>query len=398
MKITLSQEKKLMNNEIHAILISRDSELKIRLKMICKGFFSSIKPIILSNEMDHSSLSGKNKVFLIDLRSDSEAGLTLAHKLKRSKAKPVVITLYDEKDPKLLLKSLRYEIDDYLDLSEPDISLRESISITISRRYMGKKAGEIIGIFSLKGGQGITTLAINITDHITRLSRDRVLLFDMHIDYSHVANYLDQPIDYTPFQLLADLGRMDDVLLFSSITEHINGWHILAVPPSEISVADVITGEDIKELLDFLKKHYRYIILDLPHQVSVNHAKALQFCDRLLLPFRQDVQSIRALQTVIKFLREIGFPEQSIHPLLNARTNKSPIKEEDVKHLLDIPISYTVDDGQSRFSLAQEKRIPIYKIDPNCRENRQLQEIAASLVNLKLPNNQPSIIKKLFGK
>ena len=364
-------------NKRRVLLISRDPDLLRRVESAADAFVCDVRRVASPDGVEADDVG----LYLVDLRHNAEASLALAHQIKRRRGDVAVLALHEDKDPDVLLQSLRFGLDDYVDLSEPDRALRESVRKAVHRHETGREEGEAVGVFSLKGGQGVTTLAINLADCAARFTGERVLLLDMHLDYSHAANYLDLSVDFTPAQLADDLERMDDVLLSSSVTETEHGWHLLAVPPREISAPDLLTADDIPELVAFLKSHYRYILVDLPHHLSAAHAAALRACERLLLPFRQDVQAVRALQTAVAFCQEIGFSESALLPVLMAADGQAPLREDDLSAMLPTPVAHKIENSPQVFNTALELRAPLAVAAPDTAALRQIEALAARLTN-----------------
>ena len=75
---------------------------------------------------------------------------------------------------------------------------------------------------------GVTTVALNLAGHLFDLTRDKVLLLDLNLFMGDVASYLNMEPAYTPYDLMRDVDRMDENLMFSSVTRHTSGFYVMA--------------------------------------------------------------------------------------------------------------------------------------------------------------------------
>ena len=117
----------------------------------------------------------------------------------------------------------------------------EALHRIIERDDENGAQGRIISVFSLKGGLGLTSLAANLIDHIHLLTRETCLLADLNLYMGHASILLDLQCAYTPFDLVSDLDRADDNLLFSSLVQSERGFHVLGISDL-IAEASEITG------------------------------------------------------------------------------------------------------------------------------------------------------------
>jgi pilus assembly protein CpaE len=61
--------------------------------------------------------------------------------------------------------------------------------------------------------------------------------------------------------MVQNFHRMDADLLASYIERHESGVHLLSAP-YQPEKAEVVTGEEIRRILQFLRKHYDYLVVD----------------------------------------------------------------------------------------------------------------------------------------
>ena len=124
-----------------------------------------------------------------------------------------------------------------------------------------QQPGKLFAIFSPKGGSGSTTVATNLAIHLHRLTGKRTLLVDLDLELGEIALQLGVEPRFSFIDMVRNFHRMDAELLASYIENHESGVHLLSAPyhPDR---SEVVTGDQISRILQFLKRNYDYVIVD----------------------------------------------------------------------------------------------------------------------------------------
>jgi len=161
---------------------------------------------------------------------------------------------------------------------------------------------KVISISNHKGGVGKTTSALNIGAGLNKLGK-KVLL----IDLDPQAN------------LSQSLGLIDqDKNIYGAIRgeyklQHIQVLKGLDVIPStlDLSGAEVeLSGEAgreyiLKELIDPIKKHYDYVIIDSPPSLGLLTINSFTASDEILIPLQAQYLAIQGLTKLLEVIDKI---------------------------------------------------------------------------------------------
>lgn len=320
-------------------------------------------------------------LIFVNLADDPGTGLNLVGRLIKAASASLVFPVASGKAPDLILEAFRLGAADFLVWpGEPGEALA-AVRRAIAKKSSGRHAGEVYAVFSGKGGQGVTSIALNLVDHIQQLSGERVLLCDLNLYAGEIGTRLELASRYTPFDLQRDLRRLDQDLLFSSLPRHERGFYILS-GPDEISDADRIGAEDITKMLQVLTGYMDFTIVDLPHDFSPRTLAVLEASDKILLVFQQDVSSVKSTLRVLQFFRELGYGRDRVQLILNRYLKNGDLGAEDFAKIFLQPVYGTLgNDYRTLFeSIGAAKTA--HMVDGNSLFNRNMRELAGRLTGI----------------
>lgn len=311
-------------------------------------------------------------------------GLEVISRIRRKYPDMQVFAALDEKDPDAILNAFRNGAADVLFTEEGRVCPVEVIHRTVTLGCSQAGKGEVFTIFSLKGGAGVTTIAMNLADQIRFLTGEKVLLLDLNLFLGDMTSYLDMAPLFTPYDLIREHERMDQELLFSSLFCHAGGVHILTTP-EEINDAESVTGREVVDMISLLQQQFDYVVVDAPHDFSERTLKLMTMTDRLMILAQQNVPSAKSVQKVISFLDEIDFKRAQADIILNRFVKKSAFRAADLTRVLGRPISYLVENNYQLLVRAANKGEMLQKYAPGSTICQQIRKMAAGLTGVDLP-------------
>jgi pilus assembly protein CpaE len=212
----------------------------------------------------------------------------------------------------------------------------------------GKKAFSI-GVHSLRGGTGSSSLAVNFAVGFASLWKTPTLLLDLNMVAGQVALMLNASLKRT----WADLARvqpeeLDTEILDSISFKHESGLTFIAAPtfPSE---SEMISGETLSAAIKILWRNYDYIVADLAHDFNALTIQVLDAVDMILLIATPDMASVRAAAAALDTYGKFDYPAQKIKLILNATFPRSGLTAENIEAALKIPIAATIPYTQDLF-------------------------------------------------
>jgi len=338
--------------------------------------------------------NGSPDAVLVDLTRESQTGLSLTRQLRRSQPNLSILAVARYKDPDLILAAVRAGMSDFLVLEENGAELCGDLQRALDRAAGSRRTGDLIAVYSLKGGQGVTTVAVNLADQLQALTGRKVLLADLNLYRGDAAAFLDQPCTFTPFELVRDLARMDSHLLFSSLIRHKNRFYLLGTA-DDIGDADQITPEDLRAMVDLLRQHFDTIVLDLPSDCSPKTIEVLEAADRIVLVAQQTVPEVKNLQSVLEFFREIHPNDDRLGMVINRYDPSSDLTAPDLSDLLGCPVIATISSDYRSLARAIDQGKTIATAAPQKRINRDFKRLAARMNGMDTDDGRRPLIDSI---
>ncbi|MCP4115256.1 MAG: AAA family ATPase [Desulfobacteraceae bacterium] len=337
----------------------------------------------------------KTDLVFLDVSRQENDILNLAGRIKKIQPQTDLFMINSRKDPDLLLRGFRMGITDFLTYPFDNAELAGSVRRALDGSGGISKSADIFPVFSLKGGIGVTSTAINLADHIHDLTRDRVLLLDLNLFMGDISGYLNIDITYTPYDLIKDMERMDENLLFSSLFQHPNGFYILTTP-EEISDSDQVTANDIMHMLSLLEQHFDYIVIDCPHDFSDRTLEVCTRADRVLVMTQQNIPTVKSALKVIEFFRELNFDKKKIQVIINRYLKKNDMDDVDLEKIFRQKIFSTIDNNYPLFSMAANQGKTLNQADKKGKINNEMKALAGNLTGIK-PHEEKDWKKIISG-
>ena len=214
--------------------------------------------------------------------------------------------------------------------------LREQIE-TGSEAAERQQHGQVITVFSAKGGCGKTTLATNIATALAESGKGTVALVDLDLAFGDVAIALQ----LFPTHTIADavpIGEdLDGPALASLLTTHRSGLQAL-VAPMEPSAADMITTPLVSRILDILREDFDYVVVDTPPALDDHVLAAFDHSNVVALLATLDIPALKNLKLTLETLDLIGYPRDRLKIVLNRSDSKVGLSLSEVEKTLRAPI------------------------------------------------------------
>jgi pilus assembly protein CpaE len=196
---------------------------------------------------------------------------------------------------------------------------------------------EVFTVASSSGGCGKTFYATNLACYLAAQTDKRVCLVDLDLQFGEVSTALHLRPKFTISNLLSREEVDDDDLdehVEEYLEEHELGFSVLAAPFSPAD-ADMIAPKDVYKVLGALRRHFDYIVVDTPAQLSEIVLAAFDHSTRVLCMVTLDLPSIRNMRVFLSTLEKLRINSQTIGVVLNKVEDDIGIDINDVQEVLD---------------------------------------------------------------
>lgn len=267
--------------------------------------------------------------------------------IRRHTTVPIVLLVTDT-GPALVEAALAAGFDDVLVLPQSS----ETISFAIRKAGQsggrvssgagdGGSGGQVITVFSPKGGTGKTVVSTNLAAYLASKSKKRVLLIDLDLQFGDAAIMLGIDPQRTMHDLVLAPGDLDAGKLAGYTTRHRSGLDILAAPmlPEH---AELVTEAKVMKLIEVARGAYDLVVIDTSPFFYGPMLALLEPTDQLLLLCGLDVPTLKNVRLSLRTLELLGFSPARTNLVLNRVSTDVGLSKEDVEVALGMPVSFEI--------------------------------------------------------
>jgi len=155
--------------------------------------------------------------------------------------------------------------------------------------------GQIVAVFSLKGGVGCTTVAANLAVAIRQEMGLRVALVDASLPLGDIGTLLDLPSTRSLTDLVGVRAQGDEAAAVEdALTTHGRSGVRVVQAPHRAELAETVTGDLLQRALGTLRAHHEYVVVDTYAALDERVLPVLELADTILLVLTPDVAAIKS--------------------------------------------------------------------------------------------------------
>ena len=288
----------------------------------------------------------------------------------------IFISAYTTLEQKIA--SFEYGADDYL--GKP-FELPELIArINVQLKHLNKqpassatKTGRIISVFSLRGGVGKTSMAINLAVAFSeKITEKRVALVDMSFISGQIGLMLNLKRKYNWSGLVQ---AVKDPLLSLAIQKYFipSGCQQVDVllAPNHPSEADNIDTALTNTVLRFVRKNYPLTIVDTHSSFDDTTISALDASDLIILMLTPDVSGVALAGKALNVFNSLGYARERIILAGNLLNESSVLTPDMLRQTLGGELNTIFPYDKKGFAIASNAGKPLVEIRPASQSAKQ---------------------------
>ena len=246
-----------------------------------------------------------------------------------------------------------------------------------SRPVTSATLGQLVTVFSAKGGCGKTTVSTNLAAALAKTGR-RVCIVDLDLAFGDVAIALQ----LFPERGIADLatrsGRLDRTSVAGAVTNHSTNLDAL-LAPVEPGAVENVSSDMVAELFKVLKAMYDVVIVDTPPAFTDQVLTAFDASDHMVLLTTLDVPALKNLKLSLETLDLLGYSRDRFHVVLNRADSKVGLGVEDVQKTISMPIAAQLPSSRA-VPASINRGTPIVHEAANHAVSQAIRKFAQTLV------------------
>jgi pilus assembly protein CpaE len=209
-----------------------------------------------------------------------------------------VVVVGERNDVGLYRSLLQIGVQDYLVKPLTVELVRRAIASTDPGA--SARLGKAVSFVGTRGGVGVTTIATSLAQHLADKTRRRVAYVDLDPYGGAAASMLGVTSPNGLIELLENTQRLDQQLINQAFVAHGDRLFVLA---SELPYNHkfALRQGALTELVGILKRHFHYIILDLPERAGALVDEAFDASAMIHIVADHSVHSTREAARMCRF-------------------------------------------------------------------------------------------------
>jgi len=271
--------------------------------------------------------------------------------------------------------------DDYLTKPTHPAELASRIKMLLTRSATVQSAviqpprGKVIAILGVKGGSGVTTLAVNLSATLAQDDKS-LILADLQLGMGAIGLQLGHPQEAGLSHLLQlQLSELGHEQVEKELVEYAPGMRLLLATYNPTEAAKPLPAAHIERIINLLPNAADLVILDLGNRMGSASLQALKRADQIILCLAPQQTSLTMAKTLLRHIRQSGIHQSRVGVAV-ALTTPSPsaINAQQIEDALQAPVL-----GNIALASAEREQ-PMVTLQPESSTADQFRELARNVI------------------
>ena len=351
--------------ELTVVIVATDNEQRAVLQVLVDG--TSVArtvhtcasfPVAASDPVTRRVRAANPDVTLVDIPADNPTlALRAIELLRQEMNEAAIFAVGNLNQPQVIVNAMRAGAREFIERPTTTTDLLEAFVRLTTAQRRGRQEGvrgKIFSVINAKGGNGATTVAVNLALAL-QSAHSQTALVDV-APLGHAALHMNLKPVFTVADATRNLHRMDASLLESFMTRHGSGLQLLAGTNVPATV-DPSTADFVR-LFDMLVTHFRYVVVDASSRFDAASRLIASLSETVLLVACSDVASLWSAARVQQYLAETGSPDR-VRLVLNRFRKVPGFSEADAEAAVGAKLLWRIPNQYFAISGAIDRGTPV---------------------------------------
>ena len=269
---------------------------------------------------------------------DLPAAVEVARDVGRLAPDTQVLAIGQTGSQQLLLEMMRVGVREFLQAPFDGDSLPAAISRARESAELAPPNADLTqNVFSFlpaKAGVGATTIAVNLSVALSRRPNTRVLLADFDLSSGLVGFMQKLDPRYSVISAAENAFHLDEALWRQLVS---SSGSLDVLPVGKITPDFRIEPPQIRSLLDFARRQYKAICLDLSGNMEKYSVEIMHESKRVFLVCTAELPALHLAREKLSYLRAAEL-EDRVRVVLNRSSKRDAVSPAEIQKLLGLPV------------------------------------------------------------
>jgi pilus assembly protein CpaE len=243
-----------------------------------------------------------------------------------------------------------------------------------------REPGQVIAVFSPKGGVGRTTVAVNLAVAAATDLNKKVVLMDASFQFGDVGVLLNlNPKGKSIADLLPELEAGEPESLDTFVVTHSAGIRVLLAPPSP-ETAELITPAAVRKIIEKLRYEADVVIVDCAAFFNDTTLGILDMADTILTMLSLEITSIKNMRLFLEVADQLGYEKGKVRLVLNRGDSALGIRVTDVEQSIGRKVNDTITSDGRSVVYALNRGVPFYLSNKDAQVSQDILRLAKAVI------------------
>jgi len=244
--------------------------------------------------------------------------------------------------------------------------------------------GQIIAVFSPKGGVGTSVVAANLAVAIRQQTNKKVALVDANVIFGDLTVILNLRSDKTIIELAQRVDELDRELLNDVLATHTSQIKVLLAPPDP-QRGELVSSDHIRTILEAMRREFDYIVVDTPASFQDRSLAVLDMATRIVTLMTLELHCIRNIKLFLEVADLLEYPHEKVMLVLNKASNRPGIKADMLEKNIQRKISMQIGDATQDMIFSINQGVPLMIGKPTHQVARDIGALAREVTAVAKP-------------
>jgi len=239
--------------------------------------------------------------------------------------------------------------------------------------------GEVILVFSGKGGVGKTLIATNLAVGLAEQTGGRIALIDLDLQFGDVGVMLNLDHSRSITELVDGPSGIDEESLREVLANGPAGVKVLLAPISP-ELADLVTAEHIRALMAELRRTFDFVVVDSSSHLTEFNLEVIELSQRVLVITALTIPAIKDAKLTLKVLESLSVDAETTMLVVNRVDGYADFNQESIEQSLRTPVAVQIPHDPRVIGDAITNGRPFVTANREAEVSRAVRELVTKIV------------------
>lgn len=241
--------------------------------------------------------------------------------------------------------------------------------------------GQLIAVFSPKGGVGTSTIAANLAVALRQYTSKKVALVDGNLSLGDLNVILNLISSTTIVDLAKRIGDMDRDLLNDVLVTHASQIKVLLAPTNPQD-GEQVTADHLQAILEMLLREFDYVVVDTHSSFQDRSLAVLDMADRIVLIMTLEMTCIKNIKLFLEVAELLEYSSEKMFLVLNKADSRMGIRVENVENNIQHKVGLQIGNAPQEMTLSINQGVPMVIAKRDHRVAKDIFALARELSNV----------------